>query len=66
MDGNKKVILEMFHSLTEIEKVTALDTAGEKEYYIALAGIYIMAIERCRHLLEVILKEIDVRIKNEK
>jgi hypothetical protein len=56
MTEYKETVLEMFHVLTECEIKASLDTAKDKPDFIAMADIYIMAVKRCRQLLEVILQ----------
>ena len=54
----KETILEMFHSLTEVEiqvtkNVMRRDPKGSSD----LGTVYLMAINRCRQILETILKD---------
>lgn len=53
----KKSILDMFHELTEIEIKSSADTINENPDKFACAGGgYILAIQRCRQLLRIILE----------
>lgn len=51
----KKTILEMFHSLTEMEIKASIDAAGEIPEYKSMANCYNLAVVRCREILEIIL-----------
>ena len=54
----KKSILGMFHELTEIEiKATTDVVNSDPEKNGAMGGTYIMAVNHCRTILEVILKD---------
>lgn len=53
----KKTILETFNNLTEFEIKACIDSANHNPKYTPLADIYITAVERCREILEIILKD---------
>jgi hypothetical protein len=54
----KETILNMFHSLTEIEIDATLDVMkADPEKNNIMGQPYIMAVNRCREILEIILKD---------
>lgn len=54
----KNSILDMFHDLTEIEVKATLDVMkADPERNNIMGQPYIMAINRCRQILETILKD---------
>lgn len=55
----KKTILEMFNTLTEIEIKASLDTYenNPSSFYRGFSDIYILAVNRCKKILETILEE---------
>jgi len=57
MTEYKKVILEAFNTLTEFEIDASIKSAKDKPQYSDYANIYVMAVNRCRQILEAILKD---------
>lgn len=54
----KKTILDMFQNLTEIEIKSSADTINEDpEKYASAGGGYILAVQRCRQILKIILQD---------
>jgi hypothetical protein len=54
----KKSILGIFHELTEIEIKSTTDTINsDSEKYATPGASYLMAVIRCRQILELILKD---------
>lgn len=53
----KKTILEIFVKLTEFEITASIETKKDNPKYTGYSDIYIAAIERCRKILEIILKD---------
>ena len=47
----------MFNSLTEFEIKASLDATIGNPEYSSYANIYILAVDRCRQILKVILEE---------
>ena len=58
MNECKETILEIFHKLTEIEiEVTKDVMRADPEKNSDLGTVYLMAVNRCRQILETILKD---------
>lgn len=58
MNEDKQTILDMFHLLTETEIKATTDTVNaDPEKNAAMGATYIMAVNQCRNILEVILKD---------
>jgi hypothetical protein len=56
MNKRDKGVIQMFHALTDIEIKASLDAGKGIEHYTGMADIYILAVNRCRQLLEIILE----------
>ncbi len=61
---NNKTLLEIFNNLTEIEIKASVDSAKDNPEYNSFANIYILAVERCREILEIILEGTDDKMVN--
>jgi hypothetical protein len=57
----REEIKRLFHYLTEIEIKATTDTVNrDPEKNGAMGATYIMAVNQCRHILEIILKDMQV------